>query len=232
MGVCVGRGTLTTMTFTASSVAANVAAIRARIEQIDRPFTHTVDIVAVTKGFDESAVAAAVAAGCTAIGENYAQELLSKRTAIEALGARVHFIGQLQSNKVRLIADLVSVWETLDRRSVIAEVAKRAPGARVLLQVNTTGESGKGGCAPADVEPLVDLARESGLAVDGLMTVGPTGRPPAAARAGFDVVRSLVDRLGLSSCSMGMTADLEVAVAAGATHVRLGSALFGPRPRA
>lgn len=218
------------MSFTSASVAANVAAVRERIDRIDRPFTHPVEIVAVTKGFDAAAVSAAVAAGCWAIGENYAQELLTKRATVDALGASVHFIGRLQSNKVRLVADVVDVWETLDRPSVVAEVAKRAPGARVMVQVNTTGEADKGGCPPDDVAQLVDLARSAGLVVDGLMTVGPTDRPPAEARPGFELVRALVEQMGLASCSMGMSADLDVAVTAGATHVRLGSVLFGPRP--
>ena len=218
------------MSFTAASVAQNLADVRTRIATVERPFTHDVAVVAVTKGFDDAAVIAAVEAGCTMIGENYAQELRSKAATISALGVTVHFIGQLQSNKVRQIADLVGVWETLDRPSVIGEVAKRAPGARVLLQVNATDEPGKGGCAPGDVERLLGVARDAGLAVEGLMTVGPTDQPPSAAQRGFALVRELVDRFELSTCSMGMSGDLEVAVAAGATHVRIGSALFGPRP--
>lgn len=218
------------MGFTAASVAENLQRVRERIDAVERTYDHAIRIVAVTKGFDESAIAAAVGAGCTIIGENYAQDLLAKRPTIEALAPSVHFIGRLQSNKVRLLTGIVDVWETLDRPSVIDEVARRAPGATVLLQVNATGEAGKGGCAPADVEGLLDRAIVAGLDVQGLMTVGPTDRPPEAARDGFDTVRGLVDRFGLGVCSMGMSADLEVAVAAGATHVRVGSALFGPRP--
>jgi len=141
----------------------------------------------------------------------------------------VHFIGQLQSNKVRLVADVVSVWETIDRPSIVREVARRAPGATVLVQVDTTGEPGKGGCPPGEVAALVDAAGAAGLVVEGLMTVGPTEGGPEAARPAFRAVRALVDRLGLPTCSMGMSADLEVAVQEGATRVRLGTALFGPR---
>ena len=201
-----------------------------RIARVERPWTHPVEVLAVTKGFAGSAIEAAVAAGCTAIGENYAQDLLAKRDVIERLRPELHFIGHLQTNKVRQIADLVSVWETIDRESVIREVAKRAPRARVLLQVNATGEEQKGGCRPGEVAALIDHAREVGLHVEGLMTIGPTGAAPAAAAPAFEVVRGLVDEFDLATCSMGMTADLEVAVAHGATEIRVGSALFGPRP--
>ncbi|NND74420.1 MAG: YggS family pyridoxal phosphate-dependent enzyme [Ilumatobacter sp.] len=214
----------------APDVAERLAAVHARIAAVERPFTHAVDVVAVTKGFTSAAVRSAVFAGCTAVGENYAQELLTKRDVLTELQPSVHFIGRLQSNKVRSIAALVSLWETLDRPSVIKEVAKRAPGARVLIQVNATGEAGKGGCDPAEAGELVTLARAEGLVVEGLMTVGPTDGTPADAEPGFRVVRALVDELGLATCSMGMTADLDVAVAAGATQVRVGTALFGPRP--
>lgn len=215
---------------TASSVVARLTDVRRRIDAVERPWTHPIEIVAVTKGFEGSVIEAACAAGCTVIGENYAQDLLSKRDVIERLQPVVHFIGQLQSNKVRQIADLISLWETIDRESIIHEVAKRAPGARVLVQVNATGETNKGGCHPDDVAGLIDVARGAQLVVEGLMAVGPTGRPPEAARPAFSTVRSLVDEHDLSICSMGMTADFEVAVAAGATHIRIGSALFGPRP--
>jgi uncharacterized pyridoxal phosphate-containing UPF0001 family protein len=141
----------------------------------------------------------------------------------------VHFIGRLQSNKVRQLAGLVDVWETIDRPSLVDELARRAPDARLLVQVNTTDEPDKGGCAPADVAALVARAVTAGLRVDGLMTVGPTGRPASDAAAGFALVRRMADDLGLATCSMGMSDDLEVAVAAGATQVRIGTGLFGVR---
>lgn len=190
-----------------------------------------VEILAVTKGFGPDAVAAAAAAGLTAIGENYAQELVVKAPAAAAVGLAVHHIGQLQSNKVRQLVDLVDLWETVDRPRLVTELARRAPGARVLVQVDTTAERGKGGCAPAAVADLVGAATDAGLRVEGLMTVGPTAGGPEAARAGFAVVRRLVDQLGLARCSMGMSGDLEVAVAEGSTEVRVGTALFGERAR-
>lgn len=187
-------------------------------------------MVAVTKGFGPDAVAAAAGAGCRLIGENYAQELLTKRAVLLDTGVTVHFVGRLQSNKVRLVAELVSVWETVDRPALVAELARRAPGATILIQVDPTGAPGKGGCAPDDVPDLVTHARGSALVVDGLMTVGPTVGGPEAARPGFRTVRRLVDELGLATCSMGMTDDLEIAVEEGSTRVRVGTALFGPRP--
>ncbi len=188
-----------------------------------------VDILAVTKGHPVEVVEAALAVGLTAVGENYAQELVEKFSG-RSFGVVVHFIGQLQTNKVRQIVDLVDVFETLDRHSLVVELAKRTPGARVLVQVNTTGEVAKGGCAPTDVESLVTEAAAAGLVVDGLMTVGPTVGGPEAARDGFRRVRSLCTTLGLATCSMGMSDDFVVAVQEGSTRVRLGSVLFGMRP--
>ncbi|MEM8618368.1 MAG: alanine racemase [Actinomycetota bacterium] len=212
------------------TVAAALADVRRRIDDVIRPWSHPVRIVAVTKGFGPDAIVAASAAGAAAIGENYAQELLAKRDAARAANVEVQFIGGLQRNKVRQLVDLVDVWSSLDRRSVIDEVAKRAPGAQVQIQVNATGEEHKPGVPVDDVHALVEHAQSLGLGVAGLMAVGPTRGGPAAARPAFARTRSLVDELGLVRCSMGMTADLEVAVEEGATEVRIGTGLFGPRP--
>lgn len=211
-------------------ISAPLAAIERRIAEVERGFTHEVRVVAVTKGFGEWAIEAAVSARCSVIGENYAQELVTKRAVIERLTPEVQFIGRLQTNKVKLIADLVDVWASLDRASLVEEVARRAAAARVLIQVDTTGDPAKGGCSVADVAALVDRARDLGLVVDGLMTIGPTDEPAEAARMGFRQVRRLVDDLGLEVCSMGMSGDLQVAVQEGSTEVRIGTALFGPRP--
>jgi PLP dependent protein len=211
---------------TAEAVAERLATVRDRIRRAGGG--SDVSVLAVTKGFGADAIAAAVAAGCRAIGENYAQELLAKRDA--AGSAEVHFIGQLQSNKVRRLVDVVDVFETVDRPSLVAELARRRPGARVLVQVSTTEEVGKGGVRLEGAAELLAAARAAGLTVEGLMTVGPTVGGPEAARAGFRAVRALTDELGLVVCSMGMTDDLDVAVQEGSTQVRVGTALFGPRP--
>ena len=208
------------------SVAERLAAVRARIDAAGADPDALV-VVAVTKGFDVGAVRAALDVGLPDVGENYAQELVAK--AAEAPpGARWHFIGRLQRNKVRLVAPHVALWQSVDRAELGAEIARRAPGARVLAQVNVSGEPRKGGCRPENAPALVHDLQADGLAVEGLMTVGATG-PPEAARPGFVLLRELADRLALPVRSMGMTADLEVAVAEGATMIRVGTALFGPR---
>lgn len=211
-------------------VAERLAHVRDRIA---RAGGVGVTVLPVTKTFGIDACWAAHRAGCTAVGENYAQEVTAKLgDTITAIGDPfgVHFIGQLQTNKVRMLAPIVSVYETVDRASLVAELAKRVPGARVLLQVSTVGEEGKGGCPLADVPALFDTAGAAGLTVEGLMTVGPTDGGPEAARPGFRAVRALLERLALPVLSMGMTDDLEVAVQEGSTQVRVGSALFGARP--
>lgn len=190
-----------------------------------------VEIVAVTKGFGPDAISAAVSAGCRMIGENYAQELLAKLAALDpATNAHVHFIGRLQSNKVRSLAGAVDVWESVDRATLLAAIARRQPGATVLLQVNATGEPGKGGCPPAAVEGFAATARTLNLNLNGVMTVGPTDGDADRTRRAFDLARRLTDDLGLPTCSMGMTGDLDIALDAGTTRVRVGTALFGSRP--
>lgn len=210
-----------------ATVAANLDRVRQQIVDAGGD-PDVVRVLAVTKGFGPEAPNAALAAGLSALGENYAQELVEK--APDVVGdPEWHFIGRLQSNKVKLVADLVAVWQSVDRASLVREIAKRAPGARILVQVNATGEEQKGGCPVPDVADLVSAATESGLAVEGLMTVGVDGDERATAQA-FERVAGLVADLGLREASMGMTADLPLAVAAGSTQIRIGRALFGPRP--
>lgn len=187
-----------------------------------------VRIVAVTKAFGVDAVSAAVANGLHDIGESYAQECVAKLSGYPD-PPTVHFIGGLQRNKVRRLAPVVDVYQSVDRAPLVDEIARRAPAARVMIQVDLSGEVTKGGCPPAEVGALVSRATDAGLRVDGLMGIGPLG-PPEDARPGFGLLRSLVDRHGLAECSMGMTADLEVAVQEGSTMIRVGTALFGPRP--
>jgi hypothetical protein len=169
----------------------------------------TINIVAVTKGFGADAVTAARQTGLVDIGENYAQELLAKLAGLGENRPRVHFIGRLQSNKVRSLAGVVDLWQSIDRASLVEPLARLRPAVNVLVQVNVSDEQQKGGCTPADAPGLVAELREQGLQVDGLMTVGRSGRPEDA-RPGFRLLRRLVDELGLTTCSMGMTDDLEV----------------------
>jgi len=125
---------------------------------------------------------------------------------------------------------VVDVWQSVDRDSIVDELAKRAGGARIFVQVNATDEPDKGGCSINDVEGLVERARSRGLEVLGLMTVGPTNGDPKGTRRAFALVRALADQLGLSGCSMGMSGDLDIALEEGTTLVRVGTALFGERP--
>jgi pyridoxal phosphate enzyme (YggS family) len=205
-------------------VAEGVAAVRARIAGAGGD---GVTLVAVTKGFGPEVVAAAVAAGVEDVGESYAQELVAKAAVVAP--PRWHFVGRLQANKVRALAGTVDLWQSVDRPRLVDELARRAPAAKVLVQVDVTGEPSKGGCPPADVPALVERAADAGLEPTGLMAVGPLG-PPEEARPGFRALVGLADRLGLPERSIGMSGDLEVAVQEGATMVRVGTALFGPRP--
>ena len=212
---------------------------------------HALRIVAVTKGFGPAAVQAALAAGIVDVGENYAQELVRKHAALHALAAgpepagpapagpapapglsllRWHFLGTIQRNKVAALSPVVSCWQSVARFVEGEAVARRRPGARVLVEVETTGASQRSGCAPHDVAALVAALRALDLDVAGLMTVAP--RDPQGARQAFRTVRGLADLLELPERSMGMSDDLELAVAEGSTMVRLGRALFGPRPSA
>lgn len=192
-----------------------------------------VDVVVVSKTFPVEAVIAVREVGGTRFGENYAKEAIDKveelrRRGID--GCEWHFIGALQSNKVRSLAAVIDVWQTVDRASIVDEIARRHPGARVLLQVNSTGESTKNGCAPADVESLAVSATERGLRVEGLMTMGPTEPDREITRRAFAETARLARALGLSTLSMGMSGDWEIAASEGSTLIRVGSAIFGDRP--
>ena len=205
-------------------------------ERIARAGGSDVAVLPVTKSFPVDACWAAYRAGCTAVGENYAQEVAAKfggnsgQSGAALLPFAVHFIGQLQTNKVRLLAPIVSLFGSVDRASQVRELAKRAPGARIHVQVQAPAREGKAGCPILEVPTLIDAATAAGLHVEGLMAVGPTIGGAEAARPLFRSVRVLATRLGLATCSMGMSGDLEVAVQEGSTQVRIGTALFGERP--
>lgn len=192
-----------------------------------------VDVVVVSKTFPVEAVIAVREVGGSRFGENYAKEAIDKVEELRQRGidgCEWHFIGALQSNKVRSLAAVIDVWQTVDRASIVDEIARRHPGARVLLQVNSTGESTKNGCAPADVESLAVSATERGLRVEGLMTMGPTEPDREITRRAFAETARLARALGLSTLSMGMSGDWEIAASEGSTLIRVGSAIFGDRP--
>lgn len=213
-----------------ASVVENLEALRARIADAGGA-PGEVTIVAVTKGFGADAVEAAMDAGLTDVGENYAQELEAKAAALPAASAargRWHFLGHVQRNKVGRLCPHVRLWQSVDRAAAGREIATKAPNAAVLVQVNVSGEGAKNGCRFEDAAALVDALATMGLDVRGLMAVGPAG-PPELARPGFRRLTELADRLGLPERSMGMTDDLEIAVQEGTTMVRVGRALFGER---
>ena len=212
----------------ANEVADRVAHVRSFISNAGGA---AVSLVAVTKSFGIDALRAALSAGCDAVGENYAQELLEKISE-GAPSIDVHFIGALQSNKVRMLAGHIALWQSVDRDSVVDELGRRAPGATILIQVDTTGEPSKGGVTPAQLDALRVRAESRGLIVKGLMTIGPTEGTLEECEKSFGMLRHLVNEQGLSVCSMGMSADYPIAVACGSTMVRVGSGLFGDRVRA
>lgn len=188
-------------------------------------------VIGVTKGFGPEEVHAARRAGLTDLGENYAAELVAKAAADSDDDEVVwHFLGAVQRNKVAQIAPLVGVWQSVARESEGARIARFAPAVRVLVQVETAGVPGRNGCPPAAAGELVSRLGDLGLQVRGLMTVAAPGQ--GTAKESFELLARLADRLGLEERSMGMSDDLEAAVAAGSTMVRIGRALFGARPPA
>jgi len=188
-----------------------------------------VRLVAVAKLQPAAAVVAARRAGVVDVGENRAQELLAKALDPSLSGTRWHMIGRVQTNKIKVLAPHVHLWQSVDRQEVVHELARRAPAAKLLVQVNTGREPHKGGCDPDGVARLVEQAAAHGLAVEGLMCVPPVLADPLPH---FVALRSMVDKLALAECSMGMTGDFEIAIGAGATIVRVGSAIFGRRATA
>ena len=213
----------------AAAVADRVVAVRARIDAAVRAAGRSSDsvrLVAATKNRSPDVVRAVLAAGVTDVGENRAQELVAKAPALADAGPTWHFIGRLQRNKINQLAPWVQLWQSVDRAELVDALASRVPGARVLLEVNVAAEGQKGGCTVADAPTLVDRAHTRGLTLAGLMTVAPAVGDP---RPVFAALRVLAEGLGLVELSMGMSNDYEAAVAEGATLVRVGTALFGPR---
>jgi len=207
------------------SVAERIAALRARIPA-------GVTLVAVSKTHAADAIREAYAAGQRDFGENYAQEWREKAEALADLAdLRWHFIGALQTNKVKYLAGRVAAIHTVDRLELAREISKRfaAKGAtaRLFLEVNTGGEATKSGCAPADAPALAEAARAlPAVAIAGLMCIPPAHDDP---RPHFRALRALRDRLGLAELSMGMSADWPIAIEEGSTCVRVGTAIFGAR---
>lgn len=197
-----------------------------------------VTIIAVSKTHPATAVREAAAAGATDFGENYAQELVSKRAELTDLAIRWHFIGRLQRNKAKFVAGQVALVHAVDTVELAAELGKRSAAVQpVLLAVNAADEETKGGVTAEDAAKLARaIVAVPNIRLDGLMTMPPPSEDPEASRPYFERLRALRDGLTgelgqpLPVLSMGMSGDFEVAIACGATHVRIGTAIFGARP--
>ena len=216
---------------TVPSIAENLAATRARIRAAAGP-VHDVTLVAVSKNFGADAVAAALAAGQRVFGENRVQEAAGKFPALKSVyrDLELHLIGPLQTNKVREAVALFDVIESVDRvklaRELAKEIARAGRAPKLFIQVNIGEEPQKAGVAPGELDALLAECRALGFAIVGLMCIPPNDLPPAPF---FERLRELANRHGLTRLSMGMSGDFEIAVQHGATHVRVGSAIFGAR---
>lgn len=191
-----------------------------------------VTLVAVSKTHDAKAIEPLLAAGQRVFGENRVQEAQGKWPALKEHweGIELHLIGQLQSNKAEEAVALFDAIHSVDRLSLVAALAKAMSKAgrrpACFLQVNVAEEEQKGGCTPAELPALIDAAAAAELPVAGLMCIPPADVEPAPY---FALLAKLARRHGLAGLSMGMSSDYETAVTIGATHVRVGSALFGAR---
>lgn len=217
--------------------------VKSRIDEAARAAhrpAREIVLVAVSKTFPADAIRAVHALGQRDFGENYAQEAIDKMDALADLDLAWHFIGPLQSNKTKLIAERFDWVHSIDRLKIAERLAAQRPAGRaplqVCVQVNTSGEASKSGCAPGDAPALAHaIARLPNLRLRGLMTVPEPTEDRALQRARFLALAALRERLqgeglALDTLSMGMSADLEEAIAAGATMVRIGTAIFGARP--
>jgi PLP dependent protein len=223
-----------------SPIAANLQAVRRRISEALQGDSREVRLVAVSKTHPAQAVRAAFDAGCRDFGESYVQEALPKMDALAGLAAAWHFIGRLQANKARGVAERFDWVHAVDRPRIAAALARARPPAlpplEVCIQVNISDEATKGGVAPADA---LSLAREvramPGLRLRGLMGMARHTSERSEQRAQFAVLartRGEIADAGIpmDTLSMGMSDDFEAAIAEGATIVRVGTAIFGKRP--
>ncbi|MEO8458538.1 MAG: YggS family pyridoxal phosphate-dependent enzyme [Chloroflexota bacterium] len=217
------------------TVADRIAEVRERIAAACARANRSpsgVTLIAVTKGHRPEAVRLAIAAGITDIGENRLQEAEAKREALGATpGVTWHMIGHLQSNKVKAAIDLFDTIHSVDSIHLAEEISRRAPvPVPAFLEVNVAGERTKSGFAPADLAAAHEtIAAMPNIELRGLMTVAPIAGSPETVRPIFRRLASEASALNLTQLSMGMTEDFEVAIEEGATHIRLGRAIFGDR---
>jgi len=192
-----------------------------------------VTLVAVTKKFPASVICEAYSLGLRAFGENYVQEFAEKRPALSGLAeAQFHLIGHLQSNKARLATDLFHAVETVDSEKLARRLNEAGKPLEVMIEVKLSPEGSKAGAAPEELPGLITAIRDcASLRLTGLMTMPPWNPDPETTRPFFRRLSDLARAHQLPKLSMGMSHDLEAAIEEGATHIRIGTALFGPRPR-
>ena len=195
--------------------------------------TESVTLIAVTKVFPASAIGDAYALGLRDFGENYVQEFEGKFPVVSGLaGARFHLIGHLQSNKSRKAADLFGIIQTVDSTKLARRLQEAGKMLEVMIEVKLSEEDAKHGADPGSLAELVEAIRAcSNLRLTGLMTMPPWSENAEESRPYFARLRELAAQHQVACLSMGMSHDLEVAIEEGATHVRVGTALFGKRQR-
>ncbi|ANC00737.1 MULTISPECIES: YggS family pyridoxal phosphate-dependent enzyme [Pseudomonas] len=222
-----------------STLADNLRAISERIDNAARAAgrdTASVHLLAVSKTKPATAIREIHAAGVRDVGENYLQEALAKQDELRDLPLIWHFIGPIQSNKTKAIAEHFDWVHSVDRLKIAQRLSEQRPSGlpalNVCLQVNVSGEDSKSGCTPADLPALAQAVAElPNLRLRGLMAIPEPSDDRATQEAAFARLRQLQENLGLGldTLSMGMSHDLEAAIAQGATWVRIGTALFGAR---
>ncbi|WP_112661940.1 YggS family pyridoxal phosphate-dependent enzyme [Microvirga flavescens] len=216
-----------------------LATVKAAIARAESDYDRKpgfVTLIAVSKTFPAEDIAPALAAGQRVFGENYVQETKAKWPELRERypDVELHLIGPLQSNKAKEAVELFDVIQTLDRPSLAEalakEIAKQGRTPRLFVQVNTGEEPQKGGVAPREVDAFIETCRtQYGLTIEGLMCIPPAEDPPSPH---FALLATIAKRNGLNGLSMGMSADFDAAIQMGATHVRVGSAIFGTRAKA
>ncbi len=219
-----------------SSIAASLADVRSNIARACRDAGRersSVTLIAVTKTFPSEAIAQAIAAGQRVFGENRVQESRAKWPALKEKypDTELHLIGPLQSNKTKEAVALFDAIHSLDRPSLCEalarEIERQSRRPRLFVEINTGAEAQKAGVLPEDADAFLEKCRNGyGLIVEGLMCIPPADDAPAPH---FALTAKIAARNGLKLLSMGMTADYEIAIQFGATHVRVGSAIFGAR---
>lgn len=222
-----------------STIAENIAKVRVRIREAEQAKNRTpnsVQLLAVSKTKPAADIREAFACGLSDFGENYLQEALAKQAELADLPLTWHFIGPIQSNKTRPIAEHFHWVHSVDRLKVAQRLSEQRPATlpplNVLLQVNVSGEDSKSGCSPAELPALAQaVAQLPHLKLRGLMAIPEPTDDVVAQHAAFACLRELMQglNLGLDTLSMGMSHDLEAAIGEGATWVRIGTALFGAR---